>query len=155
MTEPEQEPGNALVLAHSGELVDLSDSRQAAKAFSEVQDLQAKLAEASRRIRDALGEHAKTIGTKTFYLDGIGKVEISKETETTFPDPLALAEHLRELGCPEETIEEIVVETISHKVDGRRAARAASVNEEYGRAVENAKQIVERTPYVKITGGKN
>lgn len=150
MSELEVEQSTALVLAHTGELVDLSDERQVAKAFRDVQDIQRKLAEANRRLREALVEQAAIQGTKTMYLDGIGKVELKGGQEVTY-DELAIEEDLRKLGCPEEVIREIVKETIIYKIDGRRAKSAAAANPEYGKVIESHKTVTEKLPTVSIT----
>lgn len=150
MAEVEVEYSTALVLAHTGELVDLTDERQVAKAYRDVQDIQRKLAEANRQLREALVERAAVLGTKTIYMDGIGKVELKGGQEVAY-DELAIEEDLRKLGCPEEVIREIVKETVTYKVDGRRAKSAAAANPEYGKVIESHKVVIEKLPTVSIT----
>lgn len=151
MSEPQAEPSTELVLAHSGELVDLTNERQIAEAFQDVQEIQQRLAEANRILREAMNERAKVLGSRTIYIDGLGKVEVRNATQIVYPDPQELEAGLRAIDCPEEIIREIVVETIVYKVDGARAKRAAAVNPEYAKVIEAAQRVIEKTPTVSIT----
>jgi hypothetical protein len=146
-----EEVKNELVLAHTGELVDLTSEREIVKAYQEVDDLVKKLQEATRVLRFAMKERASVLGTKTIHIDGIGKVELTNTRRVHYPDPLALADALRAAGCPEETISEIVLETVSHNVDGARAKRAAQANETYAEIIERHQQVVEPLPSIRIT----
>jgi hypothetical protein len=147
----EQEPATELVLAHTGELVNLEDVSQVGAAFKEVAEIRRKLIEADRLLRDALAEHAKIQGTKTIYIEHVGKFEVKGGEITDWVDPLALADALRSAGMPESVVNEIVVEKVDYKVDGRRAARAAKANPEYAEIIERSKRIIERTPTISIT----
>lgn len=146
----EPEVSTELVLAHSGELVDLTDERQIVTVYGEVKELKDQLAEADRRLRAAIAEVAKLRGTKTFYVDGVGKVEVRNSERVEYLADV-IEEGLRALGCPEETIREIVVETVVYKVDGNRARRAASANPEYAAVIERARVTRETLPSVQIT----
>ena len=145
------EPGTELVLAHTGEIVNLADEHAIAKAYKEVDQLDRMLVQAKVRLREALGERAKVLGTKTIYVEGVGKVEVKGATITSYPEPEILEADLRALGCPEEIIREIVVEVVSYKVDGARAKRAASANPEYAKVIEAARQVIEKTPSIYIS----
>ena len=147
----EQSPATELVLAHSGQLVNLEDVTDVAKAYQEVKDIRTRLIEADRLLRDTLAEHAKIQGTKTVFIEGVGKFEVKGGEIVDWIDPLALAEELRKAGMPQEVVDEIVVTKIDYKVDGRRAARAAKANPEYAAIIERSKRIVERTPTISIT----
>lgn len=147
----EQEPGTELVLAHSGQIVNLDDSSDVAKAYQEVKNIRARLTEADRLLREAFALHAKLQGTKTIYVEGVGKFEVKGSEITEFPDPLALADELRKAGMPENVVDEIVLTEIRYKVDARRAARAAKANPDYAEIIERLKVTVERTPTVSIT----
>lgn len=146
----EQEHATEIVLAHSGQLVNLDDLTQVASAYEEVSRIKRALTEADRLIREAFAHHGRMNGTKTLYVEGVGKFEIKGAERTEWRDPLALADELRGAGMPEDVISEIVVETVSYKVNGRRAARAASANEVYARIIEDYKVIVERTPTISV-----
>lgn len=146
----EQEPATELVLPYSREIIDLTSEHDVTRAYKELRDLKNAVLDADRRLREALREVSATRGTKTFYVDGVGKVELRGDTRTEY-DAQEVEDGLRALGCPEDIIREIVVETITYKVDGNRARRAASANPEYAKVIENAKTTVETLPSVLIT----
>jgi hypothetical protein len=140
-----------LVLAHSGQLVNLDDLTQVASAYEEVSRIKQALTEADRLLRESFAHHARMNGTKTLYVDGVGKFEVKGSERTEYPDPLSLAEALLAAGMPQEVVNEIVVETVSYKVDARRAARAAAANPEYAEIIERWRVVQERTPTISIT----
>ena len=146
----ETEHSTELVLAHSGQLVNLNDLADVAKAYDEVVKIKRALTEADKILREAFAEHGRMNGTKTLYVDGVGKFEIRGSERVEFRDPLALADELREAGMPEHVVSEIIIETVSYKVDARRAARAAAANEYYAQIIEEYKVTQERTPTISI-----
>lgn len=146
----EQRPANEIVLPQSGELINLEDERQVALAYREVAALDRKLYEAKIRLREALGERARVLGTKTMYIDGVGKVEV-RGGEVRKYDEMAIESELRKANCPEEIIREIVVEIVSWQVDAKRAARAARANPEYAEIIARHTTVVEKTPSISIT----
>jgi len=150
VVEPEVEPGTALVLPTSGVVVDLADERQVTMAYQDIKALKDAVMDADRRLREAFKEISSLKGSKTFYIDGLGKIELRGGDRTEY-DAQAIEDGLRDLGCPEDVIREIVVETISYKVDGNRARRAASANPDYARVIEDARRTVETLPSVLIT----
>lgn len=148
MSEPEQ--STELVLAHSGQLVNLDDLDDVAKAYEEVARIKRALTEADRLLREALAHHGRMNGTKTLYVDGVGKFEIKGSERTEWRDHQELADELRAAGMPEDVVSEIVIETISTRIDARRASRAASANEDYASIIEKYKVTMERTPTISV-----
>lgn len=147
----EQEPGAELVLPTSGEIVDLTSESAISRAYKELKPIKEAVLYADRRLREALREVSVTHGTKTFHIDGVGKVELKGGERTDFPDPLALADALRAAGCPEEVVDEIVVARIEYKVDQRRASRAARANPEYAEIIERHRVKEESLPSISIS----
>jgi hypothetical protein len=143
--------GSALVLPASGVLVNLEDEREIAIAYRDLKKLKDQVLDAERVLREAMRYRSEILATKTFHIDGVGKVELKGTTRVDYPDPQALEEELREAGCPEEVIREIVVEQVSWKVDGTRARRAAGANAAYAEIIERHKRTVEPLPSVHIT----
>lgn len=139
-----------IVLPVSGVLVNLEDEREVAIAYRELRELKNQINQAERRLREALAERSHVLATKTFYIDGVGKVELRGDTKVEY-DAKEIEDGLRELGCPEDVIREIVIETVTYKVDGNRARRAAGANPEYARVIENARTVVETLPSVLIS----
>ena len=149
MVEPD--PGMALVLPASGVLVNLADEREIAIAYRDLKKLKDQVAEAERILREAMRERSEVLATKTFHIEGVGKIELRGATRIDFPDPQALEEDLREAGCPEDVIREIVVEQVTWKVDGNRARRAAGANPAYAEIIERHKRTTEPLPSIHMT----
>ena len=147
----EIEPGMALVLPATGILVNLADEREITIAYRDLKDLKEKVLDAERVLREAMRARSEVLATKTFHIDGVGKVELRGSTRVDWPDPQALEEDLRGVGCPEEVIREIVVEQVTWKVDGNRARRAASANPAYAEVIESHKRVTEPLPSILIT----
>jgi hypothetical protein len=140
----------AIVLPASGVLVNLESEKEVAIAFRDLRELKTAISQAERRLKEALLERSHVLATKTFHIEGVGKVEL-RGSERVEYDAKEVEDGLRALGCPEEVIREIVVETVTYKVDGNRARRAAAANPEYARVIENARTVVETLPSVLIT----
>jgi hypothetical protein len=141
--------GEELVLAHSGELVDLEDVTQVAAALRNVQEMEKQLKEAVSILKSALVYHSGEAGTKTLHLDGVGTVTLKNDTFIDW-DIAGLERRLRRAGASDELIGEIIVTTISQKVDAKRAKQAAGANKKYARAVELSRRDVPRAPTVSF-----
>lgn len=94
-----------------------------------------------------LAEEAQRRGTGTLNLDGV--------TVTVTPpayvwDVEALDWGLRNAGCPEETINEVIRQTVSWTVDARRADRLARANEAYAEVVERCRHRKDEAPKVSV-----
>lgn len=139
-----------VVIPTSGVVVNLNDERETAIAYRDLKEIRTELDRIDRTLREALGARKKILGTGTFHLEGVGRVEVKGGTETKWDIP-ALEGGLREVGCPEETIREIVKPVTGWEVDAARANRAAKANPEYARVIEDAKIIREKLPSVNIT----
>lgn len=149
MSEPE--PGMSLVLPASGVLVNLGSEREIAIAYRDLKNLKDQISQAERVLREAMRARSEAMATKTFHIEGVGKVELRGAVRVDWDDPQALEEDLRSVGCPEDVIREIVVETVTWKVDGNRARRAAGANPAYAEVIERHKRITEPLPSVHIT----
>jgi hypothetical protein len=135
----------------TGELVSLEDARSCVFALDAVRDLERQIREAKAELTQAIIAHSKMQGTKTLHLEGL-RAEIRGGTETVY-DAEAIEEGLREAGMPEDVLAEVVVPTVTYKVDARRAERAAKANPEYAAVIEKHKSTVEKSTYVSIRRG--
>jgi hypothetical protein len=150
----EQDPGTGTSVAlmpATGVVVNLEDEREIAIAYRDLRKLKDQVLETERVLREAMRYRSEVLATKTFHIEGVGKVELRGSTRVDWPDPQALEEDLRGVGCPEDVIREIVVETVSWKVDGNRARRAAGANPAYAEVIEKHKRTIEPLPSVLIT----
>jgi hypothetical protein len=142
--------GMELVLPHSGELIDPADLDRLADAYGEIQQLQARLADAKRTIGGIMEEHTAVVGAKTFRTPNGRTIRIEGGSQTRY-DAVQLMDDLRAAGMPEDQIMECVIEEVSWKVDARRAKQAARANERYAEAVERSAQIIPTTPRVVVS----
>lgn len=143
-------PEQAVVIPTSGVVVNLDNEREVAIAYRDVKQIRDELTRIDRLLREAMAARKKILGTGTFYLEGVGKVEVKGDTETEW-DIVALETGLRDVGCPKEIIKEIVKPVTTYKVDAARANRAAKANPDYARVIEDAKIIREKLPSVSVT----
>ena len=144
------EISNALMIPTTGQLINLEDERELTIAFKEVKKIRDELSRVDRILKDAFAERKRILGTGTFYVEGVGKVEV-KSGNTIEYDPAIVEDGLRNLDCPEEVIRQIVVEVVTYKVDGVRAKQAAAANPEYAAVIERSKTVKEKLPSVSIT----
>lgn len=146
------EPGSSLALMPmTGVLVNLESEREIAIAWKDLKALKDQVLDAERLLKEALRYRSEVLATKTFHIEGVGKVELRGGTRVDWPDPQALEDDLREVGCPENVIREIVVEQVSWKVDGHRARRAAGANPVYAEIIEKHKRTIEPLPSVHMS----
>lgn len=148
MSEPEQ--STAIVLPASGVVVDLDNEREVAIACRDIKPVMAEFRRVDRLLREAMARHKHLRGAGTFFIEGIGKVEVKGDKETDYNPKIVEAE-LKAVGCPEAVIREIVVQVIDYKVDGVRAKQAAAANPEYAAAIEKGRTVKERLPTVTVT----
>ena len=150
-TDVVEEPGTSIALMPmTGVVVNLESEREIALAYRDLRELKEKVLETEKILREAMRYRSEALGTKTFHIEGVGKVELRGGTRVDWPDPQALEEELRGAGCPEEVIREIVVEQVSWKVDGSRARRASGANPVYAEIIEKHKRTIEPLPSVHM-----
>lgn len=141
----------SLVIAGIGEIVDPGDEAQCIRALAAVRDLEQQLREAKTDLTQAIRERAAVLGTKTIH-SGALTAELKGGQEVVY-DAEAIEEGLRAAGAAEELIREIVQETVSYRVDARRAKRAAAANPDYAQAIEPHCRTVEKAVSVVIRRG--
>ena len=148
----QEEQSQALVIPGTGVVVNLENEREVAIAYRDLKEVRDELTRIDRVLREAFGDRKRLIGTGTFYIEGVGKVEVSKDKEVVW-DELGLIEGLKDAGMPEESIKEIVKEksVVTYTVDARRANAAARANEKYAEVIERCKITQPRTPSISIT----
>ena len=123
-----------LVLPASGEIINLNDVFEVARAYRSVLDLERDLKQAKGLLRDALVARSQAEGRATMHLEGLGKVEVRKGTEILW-DAQALKADLIEAGMSRERVAEIVIETLDLKVSAVEAKKAAAANPTYATIV--------------------
>lgn len=143
------ERAEAIVLPHSGEVIDPHDAKQCGTALDELRRMERHIGEAKRALSYAIAEECKRQGTKSIDVGGGRRAEVRGGPEKAY-DAEALERDLRAAGMPEDRLREIVTETVSYSVVAREAKRAAGANEEYARIIERNTTEIERPISVTI-----
>lgn len=135
-----------------GEIVQLDDVAQVARAIESVRDLEGKLKDVRAELTHAVVYASVVQGGKTLHFEG-GKAVVSGGKETTY-DPEAIEEGLRAAGMPEQRIREIVKETVTYTVAAVEAKKAAAANPAYAEVIAANSRTFDKTPYIKVTLGR-
>ena len=143
------EGSTELVLPGLGEILSLESAPQAARAFARLKELEDQIKEARRECTAALRYYSSVLGTRTLRFDDAPGIELTSPEETLV-DAEAYEEELRLAGMPEERIREIVVETVTYKVNLTKARAAAKANPDYAIAFEKHSRVVPKTQYANL-----
>jgi hypothetical protein len=139
-----------VVVPHTGELVNLNDPTECAVALDELRTLETKIKDIKSVLVDAITQYAEQAGAgKTLNLPG-GVRAVLKNDKQVLWDAQQLEEDLRAAGMSEERIREIVVEEVSYKVVANEAKKAASVNSEYAKAVDDARHEIPQRASITV-----
>jgi hypothetical protein len=148
-TGQELEPVAAeFVVPFSGEVIALADTPKVARALLEVRQLKERLDEARRQLEEVLRLASEQAGTRTLHLGDVDVV-VSGGEKVVY-DELELARRLRAAGLPEERLSELIVETVTYKVDARVAKSVAASNPKYAEAIEASRRTVPAPVRVSI-----
>ncbi len=109
--------------------------RQIAESEQRLRDLKAAITDWAR-------DESERLGTKTFNVTG-GSVVLTGGP-TAVIEGQELAQLLREAGCPEERIAEVVTEEITYKVNRRVLNQLTGANADYKAAAELVTTEVEK-----------
>ena len=145
----ELEPAT-LVVPWTGEVVSLAEPAQVCRALDQVRELKRELDHVRAVLEDALRQESERQGTKTLHLDGLTAV-VSGGEKVEY-DHLELIDELRDLGLPEQRIGDLVVETITYRVDQRVAKQLAGANPRYAEAIERHRHVVPDRWRVTVKG---
>jgi hypothetical protein len=150
MPEPYEPVANEIeVIPATGEIVNLNDVFEVARAYRTVTDLERDLKQTKDLLRDALVFRSTAEGKNTMHLEGLGKVEIRRGTEIVW-DAWALKADLLEAGMSRERVAEIVVETVDARVSAVEAKKAAAANPAYAEIVARHRRDFPKKPTVNV-----
>jgi hypothetical protein len=135
----------------TGEVVPLADAPKVARALLELRQLKGRLDEARRVLEDALLFASEQAGSRTLHLGELDAV-VSGGEKVVY-DELELARRLREAGLPEARLAELIVETVTYKVDQRVATSVAAANPNYAEALQASRRTVPAPVRVAIKRG--
>jgi len=122
-------------VALTGQVVDLSDPADVARTWTDIREAERQLAEIKGLLRDVLRLEASRQGTKTLHVDEETTVTVKGGPKREW-DYECLAATLRSAGLPEPRLADLIVETVSYRVDGRVANQLRAANPEYGAALD-------------------
>lgn len=115
-------------------------TENAHQALVAIREREQQLREVKAAVTAFMLEQSRVQGTKTFHAAG-GDVVLSGGSAIEY-DAEALADCLREAGCPEERIDEAVVATVSYAVNRSVLRQLVSANPDYKAAAELAEREV-------------
>jgi hypothetical protein len=131
-----------VVVPGTGELVEIDDPRQVAKAVGSIRELERRLYELRRGLIQLLVEESQRVGSKTLRFPDV-EVEITGGVRLQWD--IDKLKQLRDVGLPEERLNALVYEVVEEKVDGRIAAQLRGANPTYARIIDEAKHYVPAT----------
>lgn len=138
----------ALVLPN-GTVIDTTEIAQVVQAIKDLDLLKSMVAAARRKLSDLVLEERKRTGASATMHVGKATVAITVAKEIVWDmDELG---KLRDAGLPEATWDELVVTTVTEKVNANVAKRIANANEAYAKIIEGARTDHEKNPSVSVS----
>jgi hypothetical protein len=142
----EEEP--MLLLPFTGELVDLRDPGEVARALQSVRDFKHRLDELRELFTGLLRLESQRQGTKTLHLEGSDAV-VGGGPRPDY-DAELLMSRLRAAGLPEARLAQAVVATVTYKPNALVLKQLAAANDDYRRAIDASRTTVEAPWYVTV-----
>ena len=139
-----------VLVPYSGEIVNLGDPPECLRLLAEIRDLEGKLRDVKGALTEALSQEFSRQGTKTLAIDGV-KAELRGGTEIVWD--IEILERLRDLGLPEERMDELVKAEVTYRVNTAVAKQLAAANPDYAAVIERAKTLIPKAQYVSIKSG--
>jgi len=134
------QPAAEIMLPLTGELVSLAEPVQVCRALDQVRELKRQLDHVRAVLEDALRLESERQGTKTLHLGELTAVVSGGEkVEYDFQE---LAYELLRLGLPEQRVGELIIQTVTYRVDQRVAKQLAGANPRYADAIERHSRAV-------------
>lgn len=127
------EMSTEMVVVGIGEVVSLDQPREVALAIDAIRDLEYELRAAKQELTRALVYASQQEGSKTLRYEGVEVVV--KGGKAKHYDAASLYTDLLDAGMSTERAGEIVVHTVTQKVDAAQAKRAAGANEAYAAVI--------------------
>lgn len=139
--------GEELVYPITGEVVASDDPAGCVRLLGEIRTLEQQLKNLKAELTRALEEEFSRQGRKTIEVNGT-KAELRGGSGVVWD--IEVLEELRQLGLPEERMDELMQAEITYKVNANVAKQIAAANADYADVIERAKQRVPRPTYVSL-----
>jgi hypothetical protein len=122
----------------------------AGRVITAARDMRSRINDVVAQATAWLAEESARQGTKTLAA-GASSVVLSGGTSTEY-DALELMQYLRDVGCPEDRVDDAVTTTIDYKVNRSVLRQLAGANPDYADAIERAARTVEKPMRASIKG---
>ena len=137
-----------LVVRPTGQLVNLEDPVEVAQGLYDLAELEHEIKLIKRALVDALEPVRTELGKSTLEL-GDYEVSLTGNTKTEY-DLELLAELLTDAGLPEQRLTELIVLTVTSKLNRSVARQVAGANPAYANALERSKSELPATVYATV-----
>jgi hypothetical protein len=132
--------GGVIILPTTGEVVDVSEPSEAARALDELNTARQHISDLRQYVVELLWQEGERLGTKTLHFDDL-EVSLYGGTAVQY-DVEKLRDLLTAAGCPPERIERLIKTKVEYTVDGNVARSLAGINDDYAAALEHARDVV-------------
>lgn len=139
-----------VLVPYSGQIVNLGDPPECLKLLAEIRELEGKLRDVKGALTEALAQEFSRQGKKTLEVNGI-KAELRGGTEIVWD--VEVLEQLRDLGLPDERMNELVKVEVTYRVNAAVAKQLAAANRDYAEIIQRAKSEIPKAQYVSIKSG--
>lgn len=148
-----------LIVLETGEVLSFQQIAEAAvergapeclRVLTRIRELERELREAKSLLTDELSLEFSRQGKKTLEFNGV-KAELRGGTEIVWD--IETLEQLRDLGLPEERMDELVKAEVTYKVNTAVAKQLAAANSDYAAVIASAKTEIPKAQYVSIKSG--
>lgn len=139
--------GEELVYPITGEVVASDDPAGCVRLLGEIRTLEQQLKNLKAELTRALEEEFSRQGRKTIEVNGT-KAELRGGSGVVWD--VEVLNELRDLGLPEERMDELITAEITYRVNANVAKQIAAANADYADVIERAKQRVPRPTYVSL-----
>lgn len=140
-----------LVVPTTGELIDLDNPAQCARALHELGVLENRIKELKEYLRESVYVESERLGLKTIHFEEGYTAKVSTPRETVWD--FEILQELVDAGLPEERYDALVTAEVTYKVNGTVLKQLQAANPTYGEIIERARTVIPRKPYVSVSGG--
>lgn len=132
----------------TGEVVNLDDPNQCARAYDTLLDIERQVTVAKRAVADAIIDYRRRSGQAATFRVEAAEIKISESVDISWD-----MDELRQLlaaGLPDDRWQELVTTTVSTKVSATVARQIAKSNERYAAIIERAQTRTPKRPSVTV-----
>lgn len=140
-------PPREIVLPPTGELIDLGNPDQVARALRTCRLAKTEIDGTRVLLEAAMVEQSRLAGTKTLRLDGY-LATVGPDSELAWD--ITVLPELLAAGLPDSRYNELVKTEVTYKVDARVATQIEKANPVYAEIIGRARSRAPKRPSVKV-----